>query len=511
MSLASEGWLADFPPRRWHLLLAGLCVAAIYLAGVTGKWWPTPDSALYLGLARSLANGEGYRFNGSPCNKVTPGLPVILAGLRMLFGPGFGAPNIFMALCGLGSLVLIYLSVARLSNQRMALAVTLAAGLSYTFFNQSHRILTDAPFAALFWAILYAYIRYRSGSARWLILAGLLSVSAVALRAPGILFLGALAISVIPDRSPGVSGKKGLIPACVILAIIAVLGAGFFIVARYAYTEEQIYAGAIMSKVNAAPMVHLRNIGLGLWQLPLTVSEMFTSQETYFVGLPALGLIGIGGVSLWRRRQRFILPVIAVSVLALSLYGKDHFIRPRYLTPIQPLLLLAMMEGLCWSIKRFYRPAGAKLLLKAVTVLVGVIIACNTPKLLRSAVYYSYLSYTPRYYEVVRGGGFVELFEVADILGENHSDSRSERSRTGATDSGDISVLHYLSGRTILHLPKTSSKQPAQTKKIHNFIVSHPGLKFIIMRNAESKKLLENKPGFKLRHDGKRYRVYERK
>ncbi len=71
----TAGWLADVPPRKWHLLLAGVCIAAVYLVGVTGQWWPT-----YLGLGRSLAEAEGYRFNGSVHNIVTPGLPLILAG-----------------------------------------------------------------------------------------------------------------------------------------------------------------------------------------------------------------------------------------------------------------------------------------------------------------------------------------------------------------------------------------------------------------------------------------------
>ncbi len=568
------------------MLLAAACVAVIYLAGVTGKWWPTPDSALYLSLARSLANGEGYRFNGSPCNIVTPGLPAILAGLRMLFGPGFWAPNLFMALCGLGSLALIYLSVARLSDKRTALAVALATGLSYTYFFSSHRILTDAPFAALFWAILYAYIRYRSGSARWLILAGLLSVSAVAVRAPGILFLGALAVSVIPDRPPGVSSRKGLIPAGVILAILVVLGVGFFIVARMASNETQIYAGAIMSKVNAAPMVHLRNIGMGLRQLPMTVSEMFTSQETYFVGLPALGLIGIGGAGLWRRRQRFILPLIVISVLALALYGSGHMVRPRYLMPIQPLLILAMIEGLCWSMERLprwwkwvaksvlflkivnvftyimrplakwwkwvaksvlflkivniftyivrplakwwkwvaksvlflnivkvftyiVRPLAkwwkkANLFLKVVTVFTILIIVCNA-KLLRNAVYYSYLSYTPRYYEVVKGGKFAELFDVAEIIRRDHSDNKK-----AATNSDEVSILHYISERTVISLPEAPRNRPAKIKKVYDSIISRTDLKFIVLENGTLEELLENTPGLKLRHDGKRYRVYER-
>ncbi len=517
LSPASTGWLTDFPPRRRHLLLAGVCVAAVYLAGVTGRWWPTPDSALYLGLARSLADGQGYQFNGSPCNMVAPGLPAILAGLRILFGPGFWALNLLMALCGLAATGLIYLSIARLSDRRTALAVALATALSYTFFNNCHRILTDAPFAALFWAILYAYIRYRSGSARWLILAGLLSIAAVVVRAPGILLLGSLAISIVPDRGPVAQRRKGLVPACVILAILAVLGAGLFIVARQASDEVQIYAGAITAKINAGPMVHLRSIGLGLAQLPLTTSEMLTGQETYFVGLPALLLAGVGGVSLWKRRQRFVLPLIVVSVLALAFYGKDHFVRPRYLMPIQPLLLLTMMEGLCWCIRRFYRPAGAKLLLKAVSVLVGVIIVCNAPKIIRNAFYYSYISHTPRYYNVIKHGRSAELINVAEVIRRDHPDGRQ-----AATNSDEVSILHFLSERVITPTPKTARREQNRTahaEEIHQFATSHSRLKFIVLDTGKPrtddplrrrlKELFENTPGMELRHDGKRYLVYE--
>ena len=53
------GPLGQFPPKRWHLALAGGLVAAVYLAGVSAAWWPTPDSALYQGLAANHAAGEG--------------------------------------------------------------------------------------------------------------------------------------------------------------------------------------------------------------------------------------------------------------------------------------------------------------------------------------------------------------------------------------------------------------------------------------------------------------------
>lgn len=539
----SGGRLDAFPPRKRHLLLAGGCIAAVYLVGVTGQWWPTPDSALYLGLGRSLAEGDGYRFNGSAHNFVTPGLPLILAGLRIISGEGFWAPNLFMALCGLTSLLLVYLVVARLSGPRMALAVALATALSYTYFFNSHRILTDAPFAALFWAILYACIRYRSGSARWLIPAGLLSAAAVAVRMPGILFLVSLAIAIVPDRPAGASIKKRLAPACVILAVIATLAGGFFIAARSAAEGMPIYAKSILANANVGLTVHLRNLGLGIMQLPRTVSEMLTSQETYFIGLPALLLIIVGAVSLWRRGQKFVLLLILLSVLVLAFCGRDKAVRPRYLMPLQPLLLLALMEGLCWSIRRFYRPAGEKLLLKAVGVLVGAIIACNAPKLARYAVYYSYLSHTPRYYQVVRDGRFAELINVAEVIHREHSDDK-----TVATNSDEVSILHFLSERVITPFPETTC--PKTLKDVgqradykanvvrgsaegHPFIVVDAGeiVKELVEEQEakDEKRMDENEKsaarkefiqrlkfhlldqaGLNLVHEGRRYHVYQR-
>lgn len=511
---APAGWLADVPPRRRHLLIAAVCVTALYLIGVTGQWWPSPDSALYLSLARSLAEGDGYRFNGSPCNIVTPGLPLILAGLQRAFGESFWAPNLLMALCGLTTAGLIYLAVARISDRRTALAVMLATALSYTFFHQSHRILTDAPFAALFWAILYSYIRYRTGSARWLILAGLLSAAAVAVRAPGILFLGSLAVSIAPDRPPGSASRKGLIPACVILVVIAVLAAGFLIVARSAADGMPMYAKAIMARLNVSPMVHLRSLGLGIMKLPLAFSEMLTSQETYFVGLPALLLVIAGCVSLWRRRQRFVPPLIVMSVVALALYGRAHFIRPRYLMPIQPLLLLAMMEGLCWSVKRLRGRAVATLYLKAVTVLAGAIIACNTPKILRNAVYYSYVSHTDRYHEVIMDGRSAELFPVAEVLREG-----ARGNQAAAVDSDKVSILHFLSRRVIIPLPRTARISGGDAEVIHHFATSRSNLRFVVLDvgkrvsgepfSRRLRELFKNTPGMALRQDGKRYLVYE--
>ncbi len=71
---------ASPPPPRWVQWTVAVFLVVLYLGTTPGKWWPTPDSAEYVGLAESLARGDGYRFNGEISTRQTPGLPLLLAG-----------------------------------------------------------------------------------------------------------------------------------------------------------------------------------------------------------------------------------------------------------------------------------------------------------------------------------------------------------------------------------------------------------------------------------------------
>ena len=81
-----------------------------------------------------------------------------------------------------------------------------------------------------------------------------------------------------------------------------------------------------------------------------------------------------------------------------------------------------------------------RMLLKVVIVYVAFLTACNSPNLLRNAFYYSYLSYTDRYYKVVRSGKHAELFPVADLLRAHCN----ENAAVGVPPD-KMSVFHYLS------------------------------------------------------------------
>src|SRR5436305_5324914 len=73
--------------RVWAMLVVG--IAALYLLMYNPFWVPGGDSELYIAVARSLAQGKGYSFNGHFVGISPPGWPLLLAGL-MKISPTFG-------------------------------------------------------------------------------------------------------------------------------------------------------------------------------------------------------------------------------------------------------------------------------------------------------------------------------------------------------------------------------------------------------------------------------------
>lgn len=214
------------PPARRYVLLAAGVVAAVYLLSVNNAWWPTPDSALYQGLAKSMAQGRGYVFNGQAHTTVTPGLPLILAGLRLAFGEGYWAANLFMTLCGLGGLLLAWMSLRRLTDEWTALLTVVACAASYECFHDSHAILTDAPFFLLFWAVTYASLRLLGGGWAWLAPTAVLAALALAVRAPGIIVLGPLAAALLVQRAGAAAGWARRLAAAAVVLVVPLLTAG---------------------------------------------------------------------------------------------------------------------------------------------------------------------------------------------------------------------------------------------------------------------------------------------
>lgn len=516
---AGSGSLAAFPPRRKHLILVAILVAAVYLGSVTDKWWPTSDSALYVGLGKSLAQGQGYQFNGQPCDLVTPGLPIILAGIRGALGEGFWAPNLFIALCGLGALALIYLVMCRLSHRRMALAVVLCCGFSYSFYVGSHRILTGMPFVLLFWATLYAYMRAIRGNLLWAPAAIVFTATALAIRAPGAIILGPMAVGMFFDRpATGQRRRLQLLSAALLLTVIATMGL-FYLLGRGLSQNTPLYAARV-GEVGTSSVLQRRAGQLGEmgFRILETTAEMFTSQAGLRVLAPALLAFMIIGLCIqWKRGLRMPAVTVVLYLLGMCLVGGPSMVRPRYALPVQPLVIYMALEGLLWVLEYVRRLRGKMsspaAQLKAMTIFVAAVIVLNAPRLARSAVIYTYHSHTPRYYQVIRHGKFDEMFRVA-----KHLDQSTPADAVVAISEDGSKILHFLSGRRVVALPDSARATAADAQRVVEFIRSVPEATFVAidMKSDQPEYRLSLQetlaawPEMKDSYVGNRWRVYRR-
>lgn len=503
-------------PRRALLILAA-CVAAVYLGGVTNRWWPTPDSAVYLGVGRSLAAGEGYRCNGRFCTDAAPGLPVILAGITALCGQGLWAPNLFVAACGLAAIALIYLVLSREAGPEAALCVAAATGLSYLFYFNAHRVLTDVPFAALFWASLYAALRYsHGGSAWWLAPAGLLAAASVAVRIPGVLVIAPAAVGLALDRPAG-RVRRRLAAAAAMLAPVAVLGGMFSLLARSADGYTPVYAELLRRWLHVPPGERLGVIGQALAALPQAFARVFIGQrgagfDQAGLILLALTLIGVG--VLWRRGRRLTATVAALYPAVLIVFASAWAVRVRYLLPVQPLLIYAAMEGLCWCVRavRGRRPRGGPLP-AAARILAGLIILANAPKLARNTFYYGYLAWTPRYYQVIEHGRYAEVFTIADII-------RRECPPAGRVGlmGQEFQVFSLLGGRPVALLPEVGRRTVRSARAVVKAVARAGQLDLVVLDMDRASGRFRDHVGASLDglaemkrvHVGKRYLAYRR-
>ncbi len=464
-------------------MIAAACLALLYLAGVTGKWWPTPDSALYLTLAQSLAAGEGYTFNGHVNSEVTPGLPAMLAGIRLLFGKNFWAPNAAMMLLGLAGLWLVYLLLGRLGDGRTALAVTLATGFCCTYYFHAHVILTDIPFAAFFWLALYV-IFARDGRSLWPpALAGLVLGAAVFIRAPGIILVLLLAGAILFDRRPaGTSIIRRLRRSALVLTPSMLVCGACYVLARVFSERTPLYVDSVAHRSQIGVMRIFSNIAAGFVKLPLACSQTLTSHDEFMpVGLVILALAVVGGVAAWKRGLRSFQLIFVMYVPVLSAIGGETAVRPRYLIPVIPLLLFFCISGLlrviCTVAYMKQRRLGHTVLPAAVYVFAAVIIACNAPALARHAFYYTAASYTDDYHRVIKSGRYKDWFAVSEII----NNAQRPHEVIVGIDRDNLRVIHFLTGRPCVPTYEQKTPRRQKTRGILETVRNHDELTHVVV------------------------------
>jgi hypothetical protein len=334
--------VGSVPRLRWRAAPTGALfaiVAAAYAVSIPDVWFLTPDSAVYLGLARSLARGGGYVVNQLPHGKYPPGFPLMLAAVYRTLGECIPVMLAMVALCGVGALAATYSLVRSAAGAWPARAVVLLAATSSWYWAHSTLyLLSGAPYACFsLLAVGLAERSVRSGRFRtrgWLLVVAV-AVVALSIHMSGIALIAALALAPLRARAWPVRHR---LAAAGLAALVGGAAAGGWLVHSSGLERDASY----QSFVDAAParlgpqiLPHLR---LRLEEWPAAALSVSHNRVAWSVGLGLLGvLVAPGLVRALRRDGSPAACYLAAYFLIMAVSGGETG-RERYAVPIIPLL-----------------------------------------------------------------------------------------------------------------------------------------------------------------------------
>lgn len=352
--------LQDRSTPLGRLRCTALAVAGfglVTLAFVSRDQFLTGDPTYYVGLAVSLAQGDGYSFLGMPHMKYPPGLPVMLAPFMALFGPSVAAAQTLVALFAPAALTAV-LTWSWWWCRPLAGGLGLVTALSASVFLLAIAgVRAELPYLAFSVGALAILCGVQRGSVSvplGLAIAPPLVVGAVALRTIGL----ALPVAMLAawshrrlrhiDRGP------------VDTLLLAGGGAGMVFAAGWmiwtAQGTEGGYLDLLLMRDPHEPDLGRATAADAPLRIPANLVLQLTHLATLTLNLSWLKplwtsplTIGLGvclGIGLWRE-LRTRMPVLAWYVFGyggiLLLWPFDEGVR--FILPVFPLALALAVRG----------------------------------------------------------------------------------------------------------------------------------------------------------------------
>lgn len=434
-------------------------LALLYAARVGPHWKIGRDSSLYIGLAQSVAHGDGFRFLNQTFERVPFGLPAMLALFWQESGPNWLLMNAVMAGLALVTLWLVYRSVGEIAGPWWGLIVAFLTGWSHCMMQFSGQLMTDLPAMFGFWAGFYylqqlvlrpeATVSNACGAA-----AGLLLGSTFRFSTPFMAPVFALAPWLRRRGDGHGSVRRLLLSALIALPTAAMLYAWFnyHIELRPGETPAGFWTSAdtsavaqqALSRLPKAVLVPdaafevLTTQGTGADKL-LTPGHTWGRRDISRVALAALTLLwlGIGARQVCRKDR--CLSVLTVLCYTTCIAAFSFETTPRYLLPVSPFLFWFAAEGL-EAVSRWLRRLPAMTrdvmvfpLSVPVAVLLTLLLAVNAVKTLREVR----LAHAQDYYAAYDRGHWKPYVEVAHWLAANTPPDI----RLWSTEAGPLAFL----------------------------------------------------------------------
>lgn len=330
-------------------------IGLLYATGLNPYYLPdTYDNVLYHGAARSIADGEGYRFGGEVVTDWPPLFPAVLALPHALGWHGVLAAKVAVLALALAGLALAW-RLARAEDRPWPGLVVVGLALAPTGFQMGTRIMAEWPYMVASFAFLLALRRVaRQRDVPATLAAGLLLGAAGLTRYTGVFLMAAVAwqaARTIRDRSlPGPAWRRAW-PEVGVGAV----GAGLWMAwALVLASAAQGPGGAVMEPQNLAASSYGDFHPLAVLR---AAANLFLCTESVLGRVPAVGLaVALGGVALGtlglsiraRRRAIEASDAYALAFLPfLAFYERGEVpTLTRYLLPVGPFLLGWVFEGL---------------------------------------------------------------------------------------------------------------------------------------------------------------------
>lgn len=353
--VATTPWIIG---PRWVVVAMLITVAGLsipYVLAISPYWNITPDSADYVGGAKSLAAGEGYTLLGRPIFLQPPVTSLMYASALWLFPEGYLSLRIvtivflFLALAGfffvarrdlepLPSLAVIVLSLASVSLLRES-TQTLSE-IFYLFFSIVALVLAAASWArADGWGPAVTL-----GLA--LLLAAMTRIVGLILPVVVLAWHGIRLLRHEERFRPRLAAAAAAALAVTVLwDLRSLYGAGYshfkLMMQREPWVDEAGYVSPFDLVVRL--FVHISELGQIGWILSNGGVPGFPQASAALALLGAVSFLGGLAVSVFRGLTPTNLYVLAYLFVSLTYYPE---VMPRFFTPIIPFLFHYAVVGL---------------------------------------------------------------------------------------------------------------------------------------------------------------------
>ena len=416
----------DKPRIRGAIALFWLAAALLAL-GASPYWRISPDAALYTGLARSVATGEGYTFSGDPQPSIPPVTPLYLAAAykvahlaspTLSFLNTFAYFNGFMAVAGMAGLLAGFFLMVELAGLKRAVIALAFLVTSRQYMLHSIQPLTDVPYAAVSWAALFFLLRFerRDGWGNAALACVLLALAPLTrlvglslVLAVAVYYLARLARAKSQGRARAAVGLASAVPAAVVCAwmLYAILASRSGRAFNY-WNDLAAHrtAGEIFARM-----------GHDLWTTPASIFDAVVGmQSVYGLGAILTAVVLLGAWHYWKRGARLAVGVFVLYFLYVAA-GEEAL--PRYVIPMLPFVYLFMIEGfaaIIAGVSDHWRSAFAALAIKRLFIfLAASLVAVNVFYDVREIA----LNFSPSFYASYRHGRWVDYLDLSDALAKS--------------------------------------------------------------------------------------------